>query len=95
MTNVYDLKEKEPIKKTNTLYDMCKNDLDAIGFLAKACSYPDNAFKRMEENDITGSDLYTLYHDCCDDNVIKALYVMTEDAIEDIKTHIKDKKKFT
>jgi hypothetical protein len=99
MADIYDsqknvMKETLAERPTNTLFDICRKDLDTIAFLAKACSYPDKAFKRMEENDIVGRNLYILYHDCCDSDVAKALYVMTNARINEIKDHIKACTKF-
>jgi len=49
------------------------------------------AFRRMQDNGITGDKLYMLWNDCCDRDTVKAVDLMTHDTIENITRHINHK----
>lgn len=48
----------------------------------------DMAFNRMKNNGIIGSQLYIIWSDCCHRDTAKALDVIANNTIEDIKYHI-------
>ena len=78
-------------------FDICQNNQGALSFLAEAYA-PQNgmhdivraerAFQRMQDNDITGVKLYMLWNDCLDRNTQRAIDIMLNNSIEDIKEHI-------
>ena len=50
--------------------------------------YAEAAFRRMQDNGITGSRLYMLWNDCCERNTAKAMAVMRRFEIDRIVRYI-------
>lgn len=75
-------------------FDICEGNPGALTFLTLAYkSNPfkaEQAFQRMQDNNIKGYKLYMLWNDCCDRDTDKAVRIMCENDIDDIVTHIND-----
>lgn len=73
-------------------FDICKGNPEALTFLIDAYKVDmfgaEIAFKRMQDNDITGDKLYMLWNDCCDRDTKKTISIMTKHTIKDILQHI-------
>lgn len=61
-------------------FDICKGNPGALTFVMLAYEYnpyrAEAAFRRMQNNGITGDKLYMLWNDCCDRDVEQALVNM-------------------
>lgn len=53
-------------------------------FLGKA----ELAFQKMQDNDIRGEKLYLLWNDCCNRDTEKAIRIILDKSIPEIKEHI-------
>lgn len=65
--------------------------MDAYGFHPSSKSNPlraEKAFNRMKHQCITGVDLYILWNDCCGRDTAKAIKIMCEKPIDEIRKHI-------
>lgn len=78
-------------------FDMCEGNPGAVAFMMAAYnpekSMPEiikaeTAFKRMDEVNIRGSQLYMLWNDCCNRDTEKAIEIMKTKPIEEIVKHI-------
>lgn len=73
-------------------FDICEGNHGALTFLMQSYDIDlfeaERAFRRMQDNNVTGCKLYILWNDCCDRNTQLALRVMTNCSIETIKEHI-------
>lgn len=73
-------------------FDICKGNPGALTFLINAYKVDmfgaEIAFKRMQDNDITGDKLYMLWNDCCDRDTKKTIQIMRNHTIDDIIQHI-------
>lgn len=78
-------------------FDDCEGNVGALTFMSEAymkgsvgqAFKAENAFKRVIDAGIKGSNLYILWNDCCGRDTEFALEVMANYDIEDIKQHIK------
>ena len=65
-------------------FDICKGNPGALTFVMLAYEYnpyrAEAAFRRMQNNGITGDKLYMLWNDCCDRDVEQALVTSTTKA---------------
>lgn len=72
--------------------DLCEGNIGALTFMMEAYSYnmffAERGFKRMQDNNITGSKLYILWNDCCNRDTEAAVMIMVDNTIEDIMEHI-------
>ena len=72
--------------------DICKGNPGALTFVMLAYEYnpyrAEAAFRRMQNNGITGDKLYMLWNDCCDRDVEQALVNMECMSMEEIVSHI-------
>ena len=65
--------------------------IDAYGFQPSSKSNPfiaEKAFSRMKNQGITGVDLYILWNDCCGRDTAKAIKIMCEKEIVEIRKHL-------
>ena len=65
--------------------------MDAYGFQPSSKSNPfraEEAFSRMKHHCITGVNLYVLWNDCCGRDTAKAIKIMCEKEIGEIREHI-------
>ena len=73
-------------------FDICKGNPGALTFVMLAYEYnpyrAEAAFRRMQNNGITGDKLYMLWNDCCDRDVEQALVNMECMSMEEIVSHI-------
>ena len=73
-------------------FDICKGNPGARTFVMRAYEYnpyrAEAAFRRMQNNGITGDKLYMLWNDCCDRDVEQALVNMECMSMEEIVSHI-------
>lgn len=73
-------------------FDICKGNPGALTFVMLAYEYnpyrAEAAFRRMQNNGITGDKLYMLWNDCCDRDVEQALVNMECTSMEEIVSHI-------
>mgnify|MGYP000077395632 CR=1 FL=1 len=69
-------------------FDICKGNPGALTFVMLAYEYnpyrAEAAFRRMQNNGITGDKLYMLWNDCCDRDVEQALVNMEGMSMEEI-----------
>ena len=70
-------------------------DYDPDKFKRSEFAKAEIAFTRMVTYDIVGEDLFDLWHSCCSLNTKGAVQVMLDCDIEEIKDHIKNKKKYS
>ena len=91
--------EKSPVRKRRraketamVTFDICKGNPGALTFVMLAYEYnpyrAEAAFRRMQNNGITGDKLYMLWNDCCDRDVEQALVNMECMSMEEIVSHI-------
>lgn len=73
-------------------FNICKGNPGALSFLIIANDLDmfaaKRGFARMRDAGIEGSWLYVLWNDCCDRNTRKAIRVMNETDIKEIKNHV-------
>lgn len=73
-------------------FDICKGNPGALTFVMLAYEYnpyrAEAAFRRMQNNGITGDKLYMLWNDCCDRDVEQTLVNMECMSMEEIVSHI-------
>ena len=65
--------------------------VDAYGFHPSSMANPfkaEKAFSRMKHYGITGSLLYILWNDCCGRDTSKAIKIMCEKEIDEIREHL-------
>ena len=91
--------KKSPVRKRRraketamVTFDICKGNPGALTFVMLAYEYnpyrAEAAFRRMQNNGITGDKLYMLWNDCCDRDVEQALVNMECMSMEEIVSHI-------
>lgn len=91
--------KKSPVRKRRRAketamdtFDICKGNPGALTFVMLAYEYnpyrAEAAFRRMQNNGITGDKLYMLWNDCCDRDVEQALVNMECMSMEEIVSHI-------
>lgn len=91
--------KKSPVRKRRraketamVTFDICKGNPGALMFVMLAYEYnpyrAEAAFRRMQNNGITGDKLYMLWNDCCDRDVEQALVNMECMSMEEIGSHI-------
>ena len=91
--------KKSPVRKRRrtketamVTLDICKGNPGALTFVMLAYEYnpyrAEAAFRRMQNNGITGDKLYMLWNDCCDRDVEQALVNMECMSMEEIVSHI-------
>lgn len=91
--------KKSPVRKRRraketamVTFDICKGNPGALTFVMLAYEYnpyrAEAAFRRMQNNGITGDKLYMLWNDCCDRDVEQALVNMECMSMEEIVFHI-------
>ena len=87
--------KKSPVRKRRreketamVTFDICKGNPGALTFVMLAYEYnpyrAEAAFRRMQNNGITGDKLYMLWNDCCDRDVEQALVNMECMSMEEI-----------
>ena len=78
-------------------FDSCEGNPGALAFMMQAYDPKkrmgdlfkvERAFARVIKEGITGSKLYMLWNDCCNRDTEKAIQIMLENDIDDIKKHI-------
>lgn len=65
--------------------------MDAYGLQPSSKANPfraEQAFGRMKHHCITGVDLYILWNDCCGRDTAKAIEIMCEKEIDEIRKHL-------
>ena len=69
-------------------FDICKGNPGALTFVMLAYEYnpyrAEAAFRRMQNNGITGDKLYMLWNDCCNRDTEAALLAMNTLNIESV-----------
>ena len=81
-------------------FDMCQGNPGVVAFMLEAYTGSgsrstdmfdaERAFSRMDRAGIRGCALYMLWNDCCDRDTDKAIKIMLEKPIEEIKAHINE-----
>lgn len=73
-------------------FDLFEGNPGAIQFCMEAYDADmlaaENGFQRMERHHIRGSKLYMLWNDCCNRDTARAIEIMNNNSIDDIKMHI-------
>lgn len=74
-------------------FDICEGNLGALAFLSEAYFQlnpfeAEVAFQRMQDNGITGAQLYMLWSDCCDRDTKETIRIMKSYEIRSIVEHI-------
>ena len=73
-------------------FDICQGNPGALTFLMSAYDInmwkAEEAFQRMQDNGILGSQLYMLWNDCCNRNTALAIEIAINVPIDVIDTHI-------
>ncbi len=78
-------------------FDSCEGNPGALAFMMEAYDPKksmgdlfkiERAFARVIKEGITGSKLYMLWNDCCNRDTDKAIQIMLNNDIDDIKKHI-------
>ena len=73
-------------------FDICEGNPGCLTFLMDAYNKflfrAECAFQRMSDAGIKGAQLYMLWNDCLDRDTARAVEIMFNDPIEDIKEHI-------
>lgn len=73
-------------------FDLFEGNPGAIRFCEEAYRIDmiaaERGFQRMDNHGIRGSKLYMLWNDCCNRDTAKAIKIMDNNSIDDIKKHI-------
>ena len=78
------------------LMELTEGNIGAATFvnegINKVPTFAIPAFTKMKNNNITGVKLYLFWNDCCNRDTNKAIKIILDNDIEDIKEHIKDER---
>lgn len=79
-------------------WDLAEKNMGALAFMMDAYGIQpssernplraEQAFSRMERQGITGVNLYILWNDCCGRDTEKAIKIMCEKEIGEIREHL-------